>query len=345
MNEETIEQIVPDTGHGAGAIPDAPDQRDFKWGQQIGDSTVPFDWEKGYDVEQELRQLLQDPEFKLFVNDQDGSSSCGGQAISKKGEVLSAFFNKKYVRKSAKFPYCQVFAPGGGSGAKMLFDIYHSQGMGQEVDTPSYDAGMPPGEAFMERVGDITETARNNAKNDKSLAYAQVRIDIDSLAQAIRDTKGVIIGISGTNNGTWRTAFPKPPENLRDVWNHWVYAGKAKIIDGKKYIGFLNSWSEETGDKGWQWIGEDYMAKGVFVLWTFVYDTHDGQGEFTRTLRVRSRGDDVKKLQNLLGMKLVDGIFGNDTLFHVKQFQHSWGLVADGIVGPITQAKLLEANK
>lgn len=55
-------------------------------------------------------------------------------------------------------------------------------------------------------------------------------------------------------------------------------------------------------------------------------------------LRKGSKGDDVIKLQRLLGFdeKDVDGIFGNYTDKAVREFQASHGLVADGVVGPKT---------
>lgn len=57
-------------------------------------------------------------------------------------------------------------------------------------------------------------------------------------------------------------------------------------------------------------------------------------------LRLGHRGEQVKYLQDLLnyfGYNLtVDGIFGSRTEAAVKQFQRSYGLVADGIVGANT---------
>ena len=331
--------------YSTGAIVDEPDARDFEWGREIGSVATPFDWNLGYDIESEIGKALGQDGFKLFVDDQNGSGSCGGQAIHKKGESVAAIHNKEYVRKSAKFPYAQVFVPPAGSAARPLFDIYHNQGMGNEADTPSYDNGNAPSEAFMERVSDISQVARDNAKKDRSSAYAQVSRDIDSVAQAIRDSQGVILGIYGSNNGTWRTKFPIRPAT-GDVWAHWVYAGKAVVINGKKYIGFINSWGSSTGEQGWQYISEDYLTAqfGIFAIWTFVYDTHPGTDAlFTRTLRFKSVGDDVRHLQLLLGIN-ADGIFGKNTLAAVKQFQSEHGLVSDGIVGPKTQQALSEST-
>lgn len=336
----------------AGAIPDKPDPRNFNWGKEIGDVSTPFNWENGYDVEADLATVLNDPTFKLFVDDQGTALCCGGEAVHKKGEVVAAFNNKKYVRKSGKFPYAQACVPGGGSAAQPLFKIYNTQGMGNEIDTPSYIGQNPPTEAFMEAVADITQTARQNAVSDKSAGYAAVAIDIDAVAQAIHDGKGVILGIYGINNGTWRTSFPLPaPDTANpqtDIWAHWVFAGKAKMINGVKYIGFLNSWGTSVGDQGWQWITEDYFTAkfGFFNIWTFIYETIQPGTDslFTQTIRFGMSGGDVKHLQTLLKMTLCDGIFGNDTLLHVKQFQTQNGLVADGVVGPITQQALAKTS-
>lgn len=60
-----------------------------------------------------------------------------------------------------------------------------------------------------------------------------------------------------------------------------------------------------------------------------------------QTLRYGSNGEDVKQLQQMLGIT-DDGIFGKQTLAAVKGFQREWDLAADGIVGPKTWQKLLE---
>lgn len=53
-----------------------------------------------------------------------------------------------------------------------------------------------------------------------------------------------------------------------------------------------------------------------------------------------ARGAVVKCLQKLLGIS-ADGIFGPNTLKHVKQFQYNNGLTSDGLVGRNTWRKLL----
>lgn len=63
-----------------------------------------------------------------------------------------------------------------------------------------------------------------------------------------------------------------------------------------------------------------------------------------QTLKLGSRGEDVKILQRMLHL-IDDGIFGKLTEEAVKQFQSEQFLCADGIVGEKTWAKLLPMKK
>jgi len=57
-------------------------------------------------------------------------------------------------------------------------------------------------------------------------------------------------------------------------------------------------------------------------------------------LKVGSKGEDVKQLQQKLGLG-ADGIFGRGTEEAVKAFQLKNGLNPDGIVGPNTWQKIM----
>lgn len=57
------------------------------------------------------------------------------------------------------------------------------------------------------------------------------------------------------------------------------------------------------------------------------------------TIRLGSRGEDVRTLQNSLSLH-VDGIFGPISDEAVRDFQKSHSLVVDGVVGPKTWAAL-----
>ena len=58
------------------------------------------------------------------------------------------------------------------------------------------------------------------------------------------------------------------------------------------------------------------------------------------TIRRGSKGEDVRRLQELLGIT-ADSIFGPLTKAAVVAYQSANGLKADGIVGPLTWGKLL----
>lgn len=60
-------------------------------------------------------------------------------------------------------------------------------------------------------------------------------------------------------------------------------------------------------------------------------------------LKVGSKGDDVKKLQEKLGLA-SDGTFGPGTEAAVKAWQSAHGLTADGIVGSGTWGKMFEQS-
>lgn len=76
------------------------------------------------------------------------------------------------------------------------------------------------------------------------------------------------------------------------------------------------------------------------------------QNSDTPTLRKNDRGDAVTKLQRLLidagyscGYCGADGIYGDDTYAATCAFQKDSGLTADGIVGPLTWARLSEKSE
>ncbi|MBR0267940.1 MAG: peptidoglycan-binding protein [Clostridia bacterium] len=70
------------------------------------------------------------------------------------------------------------------------------------------------------------------------------------------------------------------------------------------------------------------------------------------TLKKGSKGEAVKEMQAILiskgydlGKWGADGDFGKQTLAAVKSFQKAEGLKVDGIVGPLTWAKLCPNEK
>lgn len=344
---------------GKGAVPDFIFPWDVKWEDvAVARGSAPFDWVLGVDIEQQLAFLLNNPIFKLPVKDQDGSGSCGGQAWSQYSGVLEAFFDKTFEERSAKYIYSQTFVPpGGGSTGRDNTNICVNQGVARETLTPSYDNGQPPGEAFMTRPQDITPEAKTDAATARELTGGFVNAnEIDSVAQAIRDNHGCVLGVRGSNNGTWLSQFPKPPsaDDTSLHWGHWIYAGKAKMIDGKKFIGIINSWGLAAGDKGWQWLGEEYFTgDNLFNVWTMIFGqkppTPPFHYVFNNNIKLGDRSADVTSLQQALTADgeftvNVTGFYGDITRQSVLAFQQKYGIQNSGtngsIVGPLTRAEL-----
>ena len=62
------------------------------------------------------------------------------------------------------------------------------------------------------------------------------------------------------------------------------------------------------------------------------------------TIKLGSKGDDVKVLQKYLGIN-PDGDFGPKTLLKVKEWQKSKGLTPDGIMGELSYKLLFMTNQ
>lgn len=306
-----------------GAIQSVKDGRDYQF-SDIAGALPLFDWQKGFDIEQVVG--------KLPVKNQEQTFACGGFAWASYSYVLDQTNREE---KSEKFIYSHTHASGGGSAGRVNCDFCVKNGVCSKVLCPLPN---PLTEAEITRTDDITSGAYTDALTNKEKSYLSVNNDIDSVAQAIANNNGLVIGIRGENNGTWLSKFPLPPSIANsNRWAHWLYCGKAVLINGKKYIGFLNSWGDSVGEQGWQYIGEEYFGgANIFEVWTMMYNNDIASKYiFIKTLKIGSKCLDVKMLQTKLGIK-ADGIFGVMTQSAVEDFQHKNGLVPDGVVGKLT---------
>lgn len=249
--------------HGTGAIDSPYDIRDY-WYEPTDKGA--FDWEKGFDIEKKLGT-------KLVIKDQNGSGSCGGQAWSYYGEVLEAVVTGTYEPRSARWIYSHTRVPTGGSNGRVNCDFCIKKGWVAEKYVPSYDKGKPPKEDFFIPKPTLDQAGKEDNEVTKALSYLQVPVNIEVFAQAIEDNNGLVLVLNGEDNGSWRDVFPAPP-TVKE-WGHFLYAGKAKLINGKKFIGVCNSWGTKTGDDGWQWLGEEWFANpklGIREGWTMAWD-------------------------------------------------------------------------
>jgi hypothetical protein len=248
--------------YGTGAIPSPIDKRDKDY-DIVASAGEPVDWNKGYDIEEELK-------FKIPFKNQDGSSSCVGQGTSYYAGVLNMVETGKYEEMSAKSLYSQIHLPNGGAYIRDCMSLGVKWGFATENKVSSYENGQPPKEKFMIDTSWKNEEIDKIAKVFKSKEYRVINAsrNMDLFAMAIRDNYGCVSGVNGQNNNTWNTLEPKPGNKID--WKHCLYFGKFGIDSRGKFISTPNSWGNRFNGE-WQKLREDYFSSGnMFDAFTFL---------------------------------------------------------------------------
>jgi peptidoglycan hydrolase-like protein with peptidoglycan-binding domain len=125
---------------------------------------------------------------------------------------------------------------------------------------------------------------------------------------------------------------------ISNFGKHWVRGG-----------GIYGWWTDAAGVRKIQGLSYWHKSEGGYTDYATnvhgVIDDDDAPAGDDRpmrqTVKIGSRGPDVKALQGLLKLA-ADGIFGPKTELAVREYQRANGVVADGIVGPKTWALLGE---
>lgn len=329
---------ITENNHGTGGIKVSRNEMVASFGEVVADSPV-FDWNKGFDIRTKVN---------LSLKDQNGSGSCGGQASSYLTEAVSG------TESSARSIYAKCFVPGGGSSEQGLMNTIMNIGVSTEKEVTSYENGQPPSEVFMETDYPAQPIVLRGTRP------VYVNISFDEMAVAILQNKGIVIGISGQNNGTWLSnspVAPNLPPHDHSFWNHWVYAGFAGMVDGKKKIGFKNSWGN-VGDNGWQFLDESWTPY-IWCAWSMLYQPKGKpKHTFTRQLKYGQSSKDIISLQDVLRYEglfnnVSTGYFGLLTAGAVMSFQKKYNVASISDinslqgkqVGPLTLAKLNQLYK
>ena len=113
-------------------------------------------------------------------------------------------------------------------------------------------------------------------------------------------------------------------------------------VSGKQITTIEGNTSTSSNDNG----GKVMRRKRTSNIVGYARPKYDGVTVERKTVRMGSRGEDVKFLQSKLAsfgyhVGGIDGIFGVNTCNAVIDFQSDHGLVADGVVGNKTWEKLL----
>lgn len=173
-----------------------------------------------------------------------------------------------------------------------------------------------------------------------------------SMLSAIIEAERKILEAAGYKVGIYCNQYwynsVLPSYNINLPW--WI--AKYGINDGKKQT------PPKIRDKqalyGWQYTSKGKIngisgsvdLNAIYIAPTSQFNkTTNTSNNILPLLKYGARGNDVKKLQQLLNkfnyQLQVDGIWGDKTDFAVKDFQKKMNLTIDGIVGPLTWNKLL----
>lgn len=275
-------------------------------------------------------------EWKLYNSrEQDGSLSCVGQSVAKaievmKGDIWSAH---PIYRSRANYPE-------GGMWLQNAGDIAKKIGTTTEELSPSQWLG----EANMNRPITV-ETPM------KTAGYVMVKNpkNIDSIAEAI-ELYGQCLMIVRCDRKEWRSFIPASTNSTNIDFGHCVCGVDYFIKDGEKCILIEDSTGSNTSKKGQRIITESFLKKrfeGAMYFLPVVPEPPRPKHHFSQTLKYGMSNNEVVWLQECLksigkfpASVGATGNFFNITKKAVIDFQKDHGLVADGIVGPKTNAKL-----
>lgn len=293
--------------------------KDYKY-EDLSMGEIPLNW-----VEYDEKHLKTFP-----IQNQDGSSSCVAQGTSKILAIHEVKEGRAYKQLCPKFIYTRrQNYPDGGMWLPNALSIACKYGTCEESLMPCDSKG----ESFM---NDKTETSEQieNAQNYRAKYYFEIKGGIDKIAEVLEQGYGVLLGFR-FDREEW-TDVPSVKDGALNKLGHGVACVDYCLYKGEKALIIEDSWGYEYGKGGRRIITDTFLKAKCFYAG---YVTSLTNYIFTKTLKMGSRGLDVKMLQKKLGIK-EDGIFGKMTKLAVQGFQLKHHLIADGIVGKLTNAEL-----
>ena len=244
-------------------------------------------------------------------------------------------YTLKMVSPAVKFEITKADAPAAPTGLKGYKD--------SALSTVTLPTGWSwvDGTLKMNTIGD--QTFKANYAGDTN---HQAGTNVDVTAKVVRRSS------SGGGGSYYAPVVPDMPMLYRGCTGDAVktlqeklnakgfHSGNVDGIFGAKTYAAVTAFQKANS------LGVDGIVGKL--TWAKLYDATPVNVTPVTTqpmLRTGSRGDAVRKLQELLNAKgytcgSVDGIFGSKTYAAVLAFQKANGLAADGIVGSLTWGKL-----
>lgn len=233
------------------------------------------------------------------------------------------------------------------TGNPTLSSLYYNSGEIAKIERGGLVTGSYRFKARAKNIkGEISDWLEfgNSSAKDFTVSSAKPTTQTSTSSRTpISFTRTLRIGIKGNDT-----------KQLQEAMNILGYdTGLADGSFGRKTAAGVKTFQSKYGLTADGLFGKKSQTKfnEIYTGQTSVATTTTTiKNEFTRTLLIGSRGNDVKYLQELLNslgfnVELADGSFGKKTITGVKSFQTKYGLTADGVFGSKSAKKLLEVIK
>lgn len=281
-------------------------------------------------------------EYKSYpIRDQDGSSQCVTMTLATEMGIIALQKYGIFIDFSSCFPYQQRKYPQyGGCTSEDLFDVFPKLGNVLESQMPSQKIG----ESACMKVPKLSYY--NDLAKVFKIKRIALPLDFETVASTIQATgKGVSVWFK-FDHSEWTDKPEVKVQNPRG--GHSITVVDFTFINGKKYLIIQDSWGLSYAVKGLRFISEEYFNARCYqasYLLSFLMQEQQGVRPTYISKSVSSAKDCLKWEglfpTNVESNNVADNIYKTA----VKSFQKRFGLVSDGIVGPITHQKLLELYK
>jgi hypothetical protein len=227
---------------GKGALPQPPDERDYKAESIMGVAQV--DWSNEF-------RLPEPPD-----DDQGSSDTCVAHAWSSyHWQLHGKTYSRRDLFTRIALEYGAYIKDGGWQV------VNNGQATKDEVPDPSVQT--------MQNMRDKSGINQMYRDDDKELNYFIIQDgSIDGVALAVTQYKGVVFGLNGTNPGWTDLLNPRPPKPGEVQWGHALYAMGYHLHNGVKCIIAKSSWCRSVREHH---IKENYFTSGnTFNAWTLI---------------------------------------------------------------------------
>ena len=272
---------------------DQPDTRDFAVAPFLS-VLPPVDWQKG-------SGLPRPP-----LRDQGQADSCVAHAWRYYHQQIKSL---EFSRRDLFARIAQQYGADIRSGGWAIV----TQGQQTETELPDPNPETPA------NMRDKTGIDLTKELDDQEANSFIVPNDVESVARAIVAYKGVVGGVTGTNEGWQDMTNPRPPQAGETQWGHALYFADFHIhSDSQKCIIAVTSWPNAGITE--HHLRENYFTSGnTFNPWTLIPKE---QQIMTVKFKVHQNGK--------LGIMILEGFTGTilfaDSIAHYTELCDANGI-------------------